>query len=244
MFAELFARTSGACRGKGGSMHISDLSLGILGANGIVGAGAPIAVGAAFANRYQRADRVSVSFFGDGASNQGALFEAANMAALWRLPCVLVCENNGYAEFTAQRFHQAVGDIADRASGWGMPGVVVDGMVAAEVWSAATVAVDRARAGDGPTLLEAKTYRFYDHVGIKGMRIAYRTQREVDAWVARDPIEAIEATLVSEGILTSQEARSVHETAQAEAEAAVAAAEAGPLPEADDLLRDVYTEVS
>jgi pyruvate dehydrogenase E1 component alpha subunit len=223
-------------------MHISDLTIGILGANGIVGAGVPIAVGAAFANRYLDSDRVAVSFFGDGASNQGALFEAANMAALWRLPCILVCENNGYAEFTAQRDHQAIDDIAQRAVAWGMPGVVVDGMDVRSVWTAAVDAAARARRGEGPTLIEAKTYRFYDHVGVKGMRIPYRTTDEVAAWVARDPIATLEAELADLGLLTDEAARAVRTEIETEAARAVAAAEAAPVPAASDLLADVYSE--
>jgi TPP-dependent pyruvate/acetoin dehydrogenase alpha subunit len=242
MFAELFGRTTGACRGKGGSMHISDLTIGILGANGIVGAGVPIAVGAAFANRYLDSDRVAVSFFGDGASDQGALFEAANMAALWRLPCILVCENNGYAEFTAQRAHQAIDDIAQRAVAWGMAGVVVDGMDVRSVWTAAVDAAARARGGEGPTLIEAKTYRFYDHVGVKGMRIPYRTTEEVASWIARDPIATLEAELADIGLLTDEAARAIRAEIESEAERAVAAAEVAPVPEASDLLADVFTE--
>ena len=165
MFAELFGRATGYCRGKGGSMHISNMDLGMLGANGIVGAGPPIAVGAAFSTKYRKTDRVAVTFFGDGASNEGSFHEAANMAALYKLPVIFVCENNGYGEYTPQAKHQAIVDVADRASGYGMPGVVVDGMDAMAVYESAEAAIERARAGDGPTLLECKTYRFFDHVG-------------------------------------------------------------------------------
>ena len=166
MYAELFGKVTGYCHGKGGSMHISDLELGMLGANGIVGGSIPIAVGAAFANRYRRNSLVTVCFFGDGASNEGAFHEAANMAALYRLPVVFVCENNGYGEFTAQARHQAITDIADRAAGYGMPGVIVDGMDAIAVFDAAGECIGRARDGEGPSLLECKTYRYYDHVGV------------------------------------------------------------------------------
>ncbi|MEY2430960.1 MAG: acetoin:2,6-dichlorophenolindophenol oxidoreductase subunit alpha [Acidimicrobiaceae bacterium] len=242
MYAELFGRTTGACKGRGGSMHISDLTVGMLGANGIVAGGAPIAVGAAFANRYLDSDRVAVAFFGDGASNEGSLHEAANMAALWKLPCVLVCENNGYGEFTPQSAHQAIVDVADRAAGWGMPGVVVDGMDAVAVWEATTAAVARARAGDGPTLVEAKTYRYYDHVGVKGMRIPYRSQDEVDEWLARDPIALLELRLSELGVLSVDQAAAVHDATQAEVAAAIAFAESSPLPDPADLLDDVYTE--
>ena len=241
MFAELFGRSTGSCKGKGGSMHISDLSLGMLGANGIVGGGPPIAVGAAFADKYRGDGAVAVSFFGDGASNEGSFHEAANMAALYSLPVLFMCENNGYGEFTAQAAHQAISDIADRAVGYGMPGVVVDGMDALAVWEAAGEALDRARRGEGPTLIEAKTYRFYDHVGVKGMRIPYRTEEEVEQWKGRDPIAALEARLADLGVLSVDEARVIQERTLAETAEAIAYAESSPMPTEDDLLQDVYT---
>ena len=241
MYAELFGRVTGANKGRGGSMHICDLSIGMLGANGIVGGGAPIAVGAAFANQYLGTDRVAACFFGDGASNEGTIHEAANLAALWRLPVLFVCENNGYGEFTSQARHQPIADVADRAAGWGMPGVVVDGMDAVAVWESATEAVDRARRGEGPTLLECKTYRFYDHVGVKGMRIPYRTQEEVDVWLARDPIASLELCLAELGVLDADAAAAVHAEVRAEAVAAIEAAEQAPLPDPAALLEDVYS---
>ena len=241
MFAELFGRSTGSCKGKGGSMHISDLSLGMLGANGIVGGGPPIAVGAAFADKYRGDGAVAVSFFGDGASNEGSFHEAANMAALYSLPVLFMCENNGYGEFTAQAGHQAISDIADRAVGYGMPGVVVDGMDALAVWEAAGEALARARRGEGPTLIEAKTYRFYDHVGVKGMRIPYRTEEEVEQWKGRDPIATLEARLAELGVLSVDEARVLQEQTLAETAEAIAYAEASPMPTEDDLLQDVYT---
>ena len=242
MYAELFARSTGTNHGKGGSMHICDMSIGMLGANGIVGGGAPIAVGAAFANRYQGTDRVSVSFFGDGASNEGSVHEAANMAGLWKLPCIFVCENNGYAEFTPQAGHQAIVDMVDRAAGWGMHGVVVDGMDAVAVYEVAAEAVARARAGERPTLIEAKTYRFYDHVGVKGMRIPYRTQEEVDSWIERDPIELMERRLEELGVLSVAEAAAIHDRTSQEAEAAIEYAARCPEPDADELMSDIFTE--
>ena len=166
MYAELFGRSTGYCKGKGGSMHIADLDLGMLGANGIVGAGPPIALGAAFACHYRKDGNVAVCFFGDGASNEGTFHEAANMAGLFRLPLVLVCENNLYGEWTRQADHQPIDDIADRAASYDMPGVTVDGMDAFAVYEAAGEAIARARRGEGPTLLECKTYRYYDHVGV------------------------------------------------------------------------------
>ncbi len=202
MFAELYGRATGYCKGKGGSMHICAMELGMLGANGIVGGGPPIAVGAAFSNRFRKTDHVACTFFGDGASNEGAFHEAANMAGLYKLPVIFVCENNGYGEYTAQANHQAIVDVADRAAGYGMPGVVVDGMDAVAVYEAAGEAIDRARRGEGPTLLECKTYRFYDHVGIRGMGLTYRTDEEVSYWKGRDPIKLLEKRLADQDILS------------------------------------------
>ncbi len=240
MFAELFGRATGYCRGKGGSMHISNMELGMLGANGIVGAGPPIAVGAAFANKYRKTDRVAVSFFGDGASNEGAFHEAANMAALYKLPVIFVCENNGYGEYTPQAEHQAIVDVADRAAGYGMPGVVVDGMDAAAVYEAAGAAIARARQGDGPTLLECKTYRFFDHVGVRGMGLSYRTDEELKEWQKRDPIHQFEARLAERGVLGQAQAAAIHEEILAEVKAGIAFAEESPPPDAATLLDDVY----
>ena len=240
MFAELFGRATGYCRGKGGSMHISNMELGMLGANGIVGAGPPIAVGAAFANKYRKTDRVAVSFFGDGASNEGAFHEAANMAALYKLPVIFVCENNGYGEYTPQAEHQAIVDVADRAAGYGMPGVVVDGMDATAVYEAAGAAIARARQGEGPTLLECKTYRFFDHVGVRGMGLSYRTDEELKEWQKRDPIHQFEARLAERGVLGQAQAAAIHEEILAEVKAGIAFAEESPPPDAATLLDDVY----
>jgi TPP-dependent pyruvate/acetoin dehydrogenase alpha subunit len=184
---------------------------------------------------------VTVCFFGDGASNEGAFHEAANMAALFELPLVFVCENNGYGEFTAQHRHQRVRDVAERAAGYGMPGVVVDGMDVLAVHGAAGEAVERARTGGGPTLVECKTYRFYDHVGVKGMRIAYRDDAEVAGWRERDPITALERTLDADGVLSTAAAADVHAEVLAEASAAIARAESAPFPDISALLDDVYS---
>lgn len=241
MYAELFGRVTGYCKGKGGSMHISDLDLGMLGANGIVGAGPVIAIGAAFSNRYRKTDNVTCCFFGDGASNEGTFHEAANMAALYKLPVVFVCENNGFGEFTRQDRHQAVRDIADRAVGYGMPGVIADGMDAIAVYEAAGEAIARARRGDGPTLLECKTYRYFDHVGVRGMGVSYRDDSEVIGWRQRDPIELMERKLSELGILTAAQAGGVREGILREVSEAIAFAEASPFPTPDQLLEDVYT---
>jgi pyruvate dehydrogenase E1 component alpha subunit len=240
MFAELYGRSTGYCKGKGGSMHISNMELGMLGANGIVGGGPPIAVGAAFSIKFRGLTNVAISFFGDGASNEGSFHEAANMAALFKLPCIFVCENNGYGEFTPQAKHQAIVDVADRAPGYGMPGAIVDGMDAIAVFEAAGEAIARARAGAGPTLLECKTYRYFDHVGVRGMGLKYRTDEEVERWKARDAIAGLEARLAAQGILSEQAARAVHETVLAGVREGIQFAEDSPFPDPATLTDDVY----
>ncbi|MDP6377522.1 MAG: thiamine pyrophosphate-dependent dehydrogenase E1 component subunit alpha [Pseudomonadales bacterium] len=240
MFAELFGKATGYCKGKGGSMHISNMDLGMLGANGIVGGGPPIATGAAFSNKFRKTDNVACCFFGDGASNEGSLHEAANMAALFKLPVVFVCENNGFGEYTSQANHQAIVDVADRAQGYGMPGVIVDGMDAVAVFEGAREAIARARAGDGPTLLECKTYRFYDHVGVRGMGLSYRSDEEVEFWKKRDPIDQFEAKLREQNIMAEAEIQAVYEQVAAEIEAAVQFAEESPMPDPSTITEDVY----
>ncbi|MEQ8483754.1 MAG: thiamine pyrophosphate-dependent dehydrogenase E1 component subunit alpha [Pseudomonadales bacterium] len=240
MFAELYGKATGYCKGKGGSMHICNMELGMLGANGIVGGGPPIAVGAAFSNKFRKTKNVACTFFGDGASNEGAFHEAANMAGLFKLPVVFVCENNGFGEYTPQSKHQAIVDVADRAAGYGMPGVVVDGMDAVAVYEAAGEAIDRARRGEGPTLLECKTYRFYDHVGVRGMGLTYRTDAEVAKWKKRDPIKLLESRLAEQKILSAKAAKAVHDEITKDVKAAVEFAEKSPLPELSALLEDVY----
>ena len=238
MFAELYAKETGYCRGKGGSMHIFDASLGILGANGIVGAGLPIATGAGLAFQMQGLDRVSVSFFGDGASNEGAFHEALNMASVWRLPVVFVCANNEYAESTPRRTHQAVEDIAARAGAYAMPGVVVDGMDVIAVHEVVAEAVARARRGEGPTLVEAKTYRYFGHyVGDPGL---YRSKEEVEAAMERDPINSLEAKLAAAGVLAADEARALEARVRADVEAAVEFGRSSPEPADAAAFEDVY----
>ena len=241
MFAELYGKATGYNKGKGGSMHICDLDLGMLGANGIVGAGSPIAVGAGFANKYLGNGQVSVPFFGDGSTNIGAFHEAANMAAALKLPVVFVCENNEYGEFTPRHKTMAITDVASRAEGYGMPGVIIDGMDAVAVWEVAAEAVARARRGDGPTFIEAKTYRYYDHHGVKGLGVPYRDDAEVEEAKTRDPIDRIEARMVGAGVATAEELAAVHEQVQAEVDEAIQFAEDSPYPEPDQILQDVYT---
>jgi acetoin:2,6-dichlorophenolindophenol oxidoreductase subunit alpha len=241
MYAELFGKTTGYCKGRGGSMHINDLSIGMLGANGIVGGGIPHAVGAAFAAVYKGQDSVAVPFFGDGATNIGAFHESANLAAVMHLPVLFVCENNGYAEFTPQDRHMLLKDVADRAASYGMPGEIVDGMDAVAVYLAARRLVERARAGEGPALLEAKTYRYYDHQGVKGLRIAYRTQEEIDTWKERDAITSLEQRMVEAGMAAQEELEKIWADTREEIAAAIKFGEQSPDPDPADLLDNVYT---
>lgn len=241
MYAELFGKATGYCKGRGGSMHINDLSIGMLGANGIVGGGIPHAVGAAFAAVYRGNDSVAVPFFGDGASNIGAFHESANIAAVMNLPVVFVCENNGYAEFTPQSRHMLLGNVADRAAAYGMPGEIVDGMDAVAVHLAAKRLVERARSGGGPALLETKTYRYYDHQGVKGLRIPYRTQDEIDSWKEKDAITALEQRMVAAGVGTDAELQDVWQQTRDEITAAIEFAEQSPDPDPARILDDVYT---
>jgi len=241
MMAELMAKSTGYCKGKGGSMHISDLDLGMLGANGIVGAGSPIAVGAAFAAKYRKRGQVAVAFFGDGATNIGAFHEAANMACALHLPIVFACENNEYGEFTPRSKTMAINDVVERAAGYGMPGVIVDGMDAVAVYEVAAEAVGRARRGDGPSFIEAKTYRFYNHHGIQNLGLKYRSDEEVSDWKARDPITILEQQMIDTGIATAADFEAVWSELRADIEASIEFADASPVPDADQLMTDVYT---
>jgi acetoin:2,6-dichlorophenolindophenol oxidoreductase subunit alpha len=241
MMAELMGKATGYNKGKGGSMHICDLDLGMLGANGIVGAGSPIAVGAAFADRYRGRNQVAVAFFGDGATNIGAFHEAANMACALHLPIVFACENNEYGEFTPRDKTMAITDIVDRAAGYGMPGVIVDGMDVIAVHEAALEAVQRARDGGGPSLIEAKTYRFYNHHGVQNLGLKYRTDDEVADMKKRDPIFSFEERLIEVGTATEQQIDEVWEVLRADIERAITFAEDSPLPEPAELFTGVYT---
>ena len=241
MFAELFAKTTGYNRGRGGSMHIAALELGMIGANGIVAAGAPIALGVAFASAYQNNERVTVCFFGDGAANEGAFHEAMNMASVLKAPMVFVCENNGYGEWSPADTQSNIEDIADRAHGYGIPGVIVDGMDVMAVHEAAGKAVERARCGQGPTLLECKTYRFYDHVG-RNFGMLDRPEEELAYWHARDPISAWRKELERHQVATAAEADAITERICAELEQQILAAEQQPDPLPEALMEGVYTE--
>lgn len=240
MMAELFAKETGYCRGKGGSMHIADIDLGILGANGIVGAGIPIVVGAAVAFQLRREARVALGFFGDGATNTGAFHEGLNLAAVWQVPAVFVCENNEYAESTPRRVHQRVGDIASRAGAYGIPGVVADGMDVRSVYEAVGEAVRRAREGGGPTLVEAKTYRYSGHhLGDPGT--AYRSREEVERERGRDPLVLFGEWIVREGVATQGELEAIQGAVSAELEEAVRFGRESPAPPVRSALEDVYS---
>ena len=241
MMAELMGKATGYCKGKGGSMHISDTSLGMLGANGIVGAGTPIAVGAAFANKYRGRGQVAVAFFGDGSTNIGAFHEAANMACALHLPIVFACENNEYGEFTPRDKTMAITDIVDRAVGYGMPGIIVDGMDVIAVHEAALEAVERARTGGGPALIEAKTYRFYNHHGVQNLGLKYRSDDEVAKWKERDPIFGLEKAMIANGSATQSDFDAVWDELRSAIDAAIAFAEESPYPSPDQILANVYS---
>ncbi len=243
MFAELYARKTGYCKGKGGSMHIADQDLGVLGANGIVGGGIPIASGAALGIKLKKAKNVVVSFFGDGASNEGAFHEGINIAALWQLPVVFVCENNGFAESTPRKNHQSIRDVADRAKAYDIPGVVVDGMDVTALYEVAAEAIDRARKGKGPTLVEAKTMRFLGHyVGDPGT--AYGHDKEVKKWKKRDPIDQFRKFLEKKNWLTGKMDKELRGRIESDLEAAVEFARKSPEPDLEDAIIDIYSNAT
>jgi acetoin:2,6-dichlorophenolindophenol oxidoreductase subunit alpha len=237
MFAEFLGRESGYCKGRGGSMHIADPAKGNLGANGIVGGGLPIAVGAALSAKKRRTGAVAVAFFGDGANNEGAFHEALNLAAIWKLPVVFVCENNQYAMSMSIARASAVANVADRAAAYAIPGVIVDGNDFAAVAEAAFAATERARSGEGPTLIEAKTYRTRGHS--RSDRNRYRTREEIEAWAARDPIARFEKEIVGLSLATKADVAAIAADVEKEMAEAVAAASASPWPAAEDVARDV-----
>ena len=236
--AEILGRKTGYCKGKGGSMHIADFSVGMLGATAVVGAGIPIATGAGLSIKLRGTDQVAVCFFGDGASNQGTFHEGINLAAVWHLPVVFVCENNLYAMGTRQTRVMLVDNIADRAAGYGIPGVVVDGNDVLAVFEAARVAVDRARRGEGPTLLECKTYRLKGHSRYDPA--AYRPKDEVNEWLKKDAIARFQARLLEMGIITEEEIQRTVERARNDVEKATKFALDSPFPEPVEALDDVY----
>ena len=240
MMAEIYGREDGLCRGRGGSMHIADFSRGMLGANAIVGGGIALATGAGLAASVRGSRQVAVAFFGDGAANQGVLHESLNLAAIWKLPVIFVCENNGFAESTPASYAMSVVDIASRASGYGIPGVVADGADVLGVYAAARAGVERARAGEGPTLLEVKTYRFMGH--FEGDPEYYRDNDERTTLRDSDAIPALHEHLVAGGHTTAAELEAMRGEIEVAISAAVEFARASPFPDPADLERFVYPE--
>lgn len=240
LMAEILGRATGVCGGKGGSMHLSDFSVGSLGETSIVGSGIPVAAGAALGAKMQGLDRVSLCFFGDGASNEGTFHEGINMAARWALPVVFLCENNAYGASTAFAETTLVTDVAARAAAYGIPGTIVDGQDLLAVHAAVTQAVRRARAGEGPSLVEAKTYRYSEHAVNMGRELGYRTPDEVAAWRDRDPLTLFQRRLVGEFGFDAQEVAAIDAAAEAELADAIAFAKASPFPERSAAFSDVY----
>lgn len=238
MMAELFGRTTGYCKGKGGSMHIADIDIGNLGANGIVAGGVPLAVGSALTAQMKKQNYVTVCFFGDGATNEGSFHEAVNLASIWDLPVIFVCENNQYGMSGSVKEMTNVENIADRASAYGIPGTVADGNDIVDMMNKSHEAIERARNGEGPSLIEAKTYRWKGHS--KSDAKKYRTREEENEWKAKDPIKRFRSMLVEAGILTEEQAEEIRKGAKQEIEGAIEFAEQGPKPTEDDLLTDVY----
>ncbi|WP_063219820.1 thiamine pyrophosphate-dependent dehydrogenase E1 component subunit alpha [Neomoorella thermoacetica] len=242
MMAEMFGKSTGYCCGKGGSMHISDIELGIVGANGVVGGGIPLATGAALSAQLRNSDQVVACFFGDGASNQGSFHEALNLAAVWRLPVIYVCENNHYGISVSQERHQAIKDIAVRAGAYGMPGVTVDGNDVEAVYEATREAVARARQGEGPTLLECKTYRWRGHhEGDPNRGTRYRTREEMAAWEKRCPIKNYETKLMARGVSPDQ-LEELQRQVKKEIDDAVEYANNSPFPTVEEAVSQVYAD--
>jgi len=238
VMAEILGKKTGYCKGKGGSMHIADFSIGMLGATAVVGAGLPIAVGAGLSAVLRGTDQVVACFFGEGASNQGTFHESLNLASAWSLPVVFVCENNLYAMGTRQSRIMRIVDIADRASGYGMPGVVADGNDVLAVYAATVEAVERARKREGPTLIECKTYRHKGHSRVDPAK--YRVKEEVQEWLEKDPIKRLMDMIVSEHVLSNDEIEKIETAAMAEVEKAVKFAIESPYPAPEEALEDVY----
>jgi pyruvate dehydrogenase E1 component alpha subunit len=240
MMAELFGRITGYCKGKGGSMHIADFQVGMLGANGIVAGGFGLATGAGLAAQVRGSGQVAVCFFGDGAANRGPFHENINIAAVWKLPVVYVCENNQYAQWTPQKDVTLVTDIASMSPAYGIPGVQIDGMDILAVYEAAGEAIARARQGEGPTLVECKTYRFHGHNF--GDPQQYRSREEIAEWAdRRDPIQRLATYMRAEGILTDAQDQAIQQQVAEDIQAAVRFAEESPYPQPDELYKDVYS---
>ena len=244
MMAEIMGKYTGNCKGKGGSMHIADFSKGMLGANAIVGASIPLAVGAALTAKYQgkEKDSIGVAFFGDGASSQGVLHESMNLASIWKLPVIFACENNQYAITNSYENSVAVDNVSDRAVAYNMPGILVDGQNVEAMYEATSEAVKRARNGEGPTLIEGLTYRFEEHsLGLgKIRRGEYRDKSEIDKWRERDPIDILTKKLIDRGILTNEDCKKIENNSRLEIEEAVNFARKSEFPGPDDLFEGMW----
>lgn len=241
MMAELFGKKTGYCKGKGGSMHMADLEVGILGSNGIAGGGIPIAVGAGLSIKLRGTDQVAVCFFGDGASNNGTFHEGLNFASVHRLPVIFICENNLYGISVPQKQHQAIQDISIRSMAYNMPGITIDGNDVLKVYQTSYKAIERAREGEGPTLIECKTYRWRGHYeGDPNQGRRYRTLEEIQAWMKKCPIKSFEKRLKDQKILTNDKIRDIHEEIGKRIEEAVTFANQSPYPDIQELVEDVY----
>ena len=245
MMAEIMGRATGMCKGKGGSMHIADFSKGMLGANAIVGASVPLAVGAALTAKYRgkESESIGVSFFGDGATSQGVVHESMNLAAVWKLPVIFACENNGYAEATPAWYAVSADDISSRAEGYGIPGVQVDGMDVFAVYDAAQIAVERARRGEGPTLLDLKTYRYHGHFHADDPK-KYRKPEEEAHYKERDCLKMFEDRVTGQGLMKAAELSDIRSNIEQEMEEAVQFALESPMPDEAELFSDVYVSYS
>jgi len=241
MMAELFGKADGYCKGRGGSMHIADASKGILGANGIVGAGHDIALGAGLSAQYKGTDQVCICFFGDASTNQGTFHESLNMSSTWKLPVVYICENNGFGISVSQKRHQAIKDVADRGAAYNVPGVVVDGNDVFAVSEAAAEAIKRAREGKGPTIVECKTWRQRGH--FEGDACVYKDKDEQEAWLKKDPIPRLEKYMLENGVSDEAGLKEIQTEVDAMVKEAAAFADNSPLPDLSTALQDVYTDI-
>jgi pyruvate dehydrogenase E1 component alpha subunit len=240
LMAEMMGKVSGACQGKGGSMHMTDASIGLLGANAIVGAQIPIAVGAALTAQVKQQGRVAVTFFGDGTANIGAFHEALNLAAIWKLPVIFICENNLYGEYSAVHKTTPIADIAVRATAYNMPGVIADGQDVETVYAVTKTAVERARQGHGPTLLELKTYRYRGHS--RTDTAPYRPAGELEQWLQRDPITLLKTKMIADGQLDETEFAELKEATTQMIQSVIEWAKVEPFPTLESLNQDIYYE--
>ncbi len=238
MMAELFGKASGSCKGRGGSMHIADIDKGMLGANGIVGAGGPLACGSGLTAKVLGTDQVTVCFFGDGASEQGTIHESMNLAAIWKLPVIFMCENNFYAEATPSSYHCSIGEICSRAAGYDIPGLAIDGTDVFAVYEASGEAVARARRGEGPTLIEARAFRYYGH--FTGDAQTYKTEKEIQGYETRDPLRIFKERVLKHRLISESELAKIDNWAKEAVDEAVRFADESPYPALEECLADVY----